>query len=71
MFAVIIVAYFFGYRLFLKINKEPLLSGETESGLVQTVKKERIEKSLEYFYERSQKSDQILNSSAPVVDPSL
>lgn len=68
---VFIFSSFFGYRLFRKIDKEPVISTGGSSGQVETVKKERISKALEYFSEREIKSNQILNSPAPVVDPSL
>ena len=71
IFVVFIFSYFFGYYLFIQINKEPLLETSSISSQVETVKKERIDKVLEYFSNREQKSNQILNSSAPIIDPSL
>ena len=68
---VIFLSVFFGYYLFRQINKESILSISSGSGQVETVKKERIDKVLEYFSLKEQKSNQILNSSAPIVDPSL
>lgn len=70
MFAVVLVSSFFGYYLFTQVNKELVLSISGDSQ-VETIKKERIDKVLEYFSLRKQKSDQILNSPAPIVDPSL
>jgi len=71
MFIAIITAFFFGYRLFMEVNREPVLEiGENNSQL-ETIKKDRIDKVLEYFSTRKQKSNQILNSPAPVSDPSL
>ncbi len=71
MFVVLFLSFSFGYYLFIQTNKEPVLSPVAASPEVETVKKERIEKVLEYFSKREQKSNQILNSPAPVVDPSL
>ena len=71
VFAMILFSLFFGYSLFIRINKEPTLSANRVSEQIETVKKERVEKVLEYFSLRKQKSNQILNSPAPVVDPSL
>ncbi len=71
MFVVVLLSFFFGYNLFRRISKEPVLSTDDIGGQVETVKKERIEKVLEYFSLRKQKSTQILNSPAPIVDPSL
>ena len=70
-FLLTLTAFAFGFYLFKQINKEPILSVNSVSGQVETVKKERIEKILEYFSLRKKKSNQILNSPAPIVDPSL
>ena len=61
---------FFGYRLFTRVNQEPVLPVNNINEL-ETVKKERIEKILEYFSLRKQKSNQILNSPTSIIDPSL
>ena len=71
MFIVFFVSLFFGYYFFMKINEEPASSVNVDSGQAQTIKKERIDKVLEYFSKRAQKSSQILNSPSPVIDPSL
>ena len=71
IFVVILSAFFFGYYLFVKIDRKPILQVGNSSGQVETIKKERIEKVLEYFSLQQQKSNQILNSPAPVIDPSL
>ncbi len=71
IFLVALTSLFFGYYFFAQINKESVLETGSTSGKVETVKKERIEKVLEYFSLRKQKSAQILNSPVLVVDPSL
>jgi anti-sigma-K factor RskA len=71
MFVAVVAVAFFGYSLFVKINKELVVSAKADGNQVQAIKKERIDKVLEYFNLRKQKSDQILVSPAPVVDPSL
>jgi hypothetical protein len=72
MFAIFFLAFFFGYYLFMRINKEhSIISVSGTSNQAGTVKKERIDKALQYFSLREQKSKQILNSPAPVIDPSL
>jgi len=71
MFLVIISSFIFSYYLFMKINKESVALPIASSGQIKTVKKERIDKVLEYFSKRQEKSTKILNSPAPVVDPSL
>ncbi len=66
-----IFSIFFGYFLFVKANKEHAILEGSTSGQVEMIKKERIAKVLEYFNTRKQKFNQILYSSAPVVDSSL
>ncbi len=72
LFAVIVVASFiFGFSLFQKTNKEFTLSDENTDSQRGTFSKDRIEKVLEYFKERENKSASILNSSSPIIDPSI
>ncbi len=71
MFIVFLSACFFGYYLFVKVNKEVVFETNEENSEFETIKQDKIEKILEYFSVRKQKSNGILNSSAPVVDPSL
>lgn len=71
IFLVAVFSSFFGYYFFMKINKESILLTGGTSGQVETVKDERIFRVLEYFSLRTQKSNQILNSPAPIIDPSL
>jgi hypothetical protein len=67
---IVLLSSFFGYRLFTQINQEPVLSATNVGGQIPMVKKDRIEKVLNYFSAREQKSTEILNSPSPVVDPS-
>ncbi len=68
---VIMIAFcVFDFLLFQSTSKGPSLL-TTDTDMQGTVKKERIDKVLEYFKEREDKSTQILNSPSPVVDPSL
>ena len=66
-----VLSFFFGYRLFIKINQESILPITNNDEQLPIVNEDRIEKVLNYFSEREIKSNQILNSPAPVVDPSL
>lgn len=70
-FVVIFVFFFFSYSLFNETNKEFVVSKDNNDRLSNLVTRERIHKTLEYFSLREQKSNQILYSSSPVVDPSL
>jgi len=70
VFILVLASFLFGYYLFMQINKESVLSIES-IGRQETIKKERLKKVLEYFSLREKKSIKILNSPAPVVDPSL
>lgn len=69
-FIFIILAFVFGSYFFMKINKETVLPDIKASGQIEKVKKERIEKVLNYFTEKEQKTNSILISGSPVVDPS-
>ncbi|MDD5721008.1 MAG: hypothetical protein PHT16_00980 [Candidatus Pacebacteria bacterium] len=68
---IILLSFIFGYRLFLQINQDPALPIGDNSGQLPLVNKDRIDKALNYFSERESKSTEILNSPAPIVDPSL
>ncbi|OGI62720.1 hypothetical protein A2818_02710 [Candidatus Nomurabacteria bacterium RIFCSPHIGHO2_01_FULL_40_12] len=70
VFLTILLSLFFGYYLFMQINKEAVLEESSVSGQLETVKKERIDKVLLYFSLRAEKSNQILNSPSPIIDPS-
>lgn len=70
-FVLMLAASAFGFYFFRQITSVSVLEESGGSKQTETVKKERIEKVLEYFAEKKQKSNQILNSPAPVVDPSL
>ncbi len=69
-FALVILFCFFGFYLFIKINK---ISVSSVSNVDQqgTIKKDRINRALEYFGERERKSLEIINSPSPIADPSL
>lgn len=71
VFIVVILSSFFGYYLFMKTTEEFVLEEVGVSGPADTIKKERIQKSLDYFSLREKKSNEILNFPAPVSDPSL
>lgn len=68
---IILGSFVFGFYLFQKMNKEFILSTENTDSQVKTVNKEGIDKVLEYFSEREKKSTSIINSPAPIIDPSL
>lgn len=65
-----LVFFFFSYNLFVDTNKE-FVSSTDLNNQTDLVTKERIDKTLDYFSNREQKSNQILYSFSPVVDPSL
>ncbi len=70
VFMVGFFSIFFGFYLFKQMSQEPAL----QTGSVnkeEIIKKERIKKVLEYFSLRKEKSNQILNSSSAIIDPSL
>ncbi len=70
-FAIMILSFVFGFYLFRQINKKSILPMGSISGQIEIIKKERIDKVLEYFSKRKKKSIEILNSPSPIIDPSL
>ncbi|MEI7709339.1 MAG: hypothetical protein WCI76_01335 [bacterium] len=71
LFLIAVSSSFLGYYLFAQINSEPKLDVAEANSQFETVKKERIEKVLEYFSKRDAKSTVIVGSPAPVSDPSI
>ncbi len=67
---LILTSFAFGYYLFVQVDKETVISVDDTSGQ-PVIKKERLDKVLKYFSLREKKSNEILNSPSPVVDPSL
>ncbi len=73
MFGAIMIVFAFSFTFFVfqKVNKE-VISGSGGLGAEATVlPKERLEKVLQYFQDREDKSKEIFNSPSPVIDPSL
>ena len=70
-FCSILFAIFFGFSFYIQISREPVLPASSDGGQVPTVRKDRIEKALNYFSTKEQKSNEILNSPSPLIDPSL
>jgi len=70
-FISVFLSFFFGYRLFMQINQEPILSFANNNSLVEVINKVRIIKVLDYFSEREEKSTEILNFPSSIIDPSL
>jgi len=71
MFLGVIFAFWFGYNLFTKINKESITLPINTSSQIETISKEVINKELQYFSKREKKSAEIINSPSPIIDPSL
>ena len=69
-FVLILASCAFGLYLFMKISNESV-APVINVGKQDTIKKERLNKVLEYFSEREKKSIEILNSPSPIIDPSL
>ncbi len=70
-FVIISTGAVYGFFLFRKVNIEatPNRGGDVINR--EAVSKDRINKSLEYFSNRKEKSDKILSLPSPIVDPSL
>lgn len=70
-FVMILSSLFFSYYFFIQISQEFILPIANNGGELPLVNKDSLKKALNYFSEREKKSIEILNSSVPVVDPSL
>lgn len=70
-FVLVLASFAFGGYLFFKINNEDVDSELQYDGQAKKIGKERLDKVLQYFTERKNKSESIINSPAPVIDPSL
>ena len=71
-FILSVASCFFGYYLFINTNNESISQSPTyDYKRNEIVNKEKIDTILDYFSARKQKSNQILYSPSPVVDPSL
>ena len=68
---LLLLAFGFSFNLFIKIAKESDLIIEQDNHKTEITQKERIEKVIEYFKEREKKVIEIIDSPAPVIDPSL
>lgn len=69
--AIILSSFIFSYRLFARINQEPILPPMNENGAAGAINPDHILKALNYFSEREKKLNKILNSIPAIVDPSL
>ncbi|MEK7572654.1 MAG: hypothetical protein AAB493_02255 [Patescibacteria group bacterium] len=71
VFIIIIISFIYGFSVFMEMNKDYVSSDVNMNEQVEKDRKTRIDKVLEYFSEREKKSEIILNSPSPVVDPSI
>ena len=69
--AVISVSLVLGYFLFTQIEHKSSKSVASETNQIPSVDPDLMKKVLNYFSDRQTNSTQIINSPAPVVDPSL
>ena len=69
-FLLILFAFVFGLYFFMNVNKEEDNYLSTVSNQENAVK-QKLDNALKYFKERENKSESILNSPAPVRDPSI
>jgi Tfp pilus assembly protein PilO len=60
----------FGYIFFMKNSQDISNSSNVTSEQVETISKDRINNVLNIFSVRQQTTEKIINSPAPVVDPS-
>ncbi len=71
VFSLLVIACIFGYSLFVGTDQESIQPALSDGSKAIKVDIDRIDKALNYFSDRETKSNQIINSPAPVVDPSL
>lgn len=70
-FIIVVIAVVMSFNLFRKINAD-FTPGNDNGGLqAGKIREERIESVLEYFSIRGQRTEKIISSPSPVVDPSL
>ncbi|MFZ1020104.1 MAG: hypothetical protein WAN61_03935 [Minisyncoccia bacterium] len=69
--AIMLGSFFYGYHLFKEVDQDSVLLVVNTPEQNQTVNINSLQKMLNLFSNRAEKSNQILNSPAPVVDPSL
>ncbi len=69
VFAVVFVV--FAYFSFMRVVKSPIMSGEEANLNNPTISRQRINSATKYFEDRRERSDYIINSPSPVVDPTL
>jgi len=70
-FSIILASCVFGFFLFIQIDKGSMAEQVDTNTGTQTINSERINKVLEHFSTRAEKSTQIINSPSPIIDPSL
>ena len=70
-FVFLIIISVFGFYLFKETSKEIIPVTENTIGPASIQRKDKLEKILEYFKTRENKSSEIINSPVNVVDPSL
>ncbi|MFA6524562.1 MAG: hypothetical protein WC264_03325 [Candidatus Paceibacterota bacterium] len=70
-FILAIIFFILGFFIFKQVDKELILSEEDNSGKSKVIQKERVKEALEYFKEQEKKSEEILNYSFTIIDPSL
>ncbi|MEK7564515.1 MAG: hypothetical protein AAB510_03045 [Patescibacteria group bacterium] len=70
VFILSIFSFLFGYQLFKEVSKEADIQINSQNKQ-EIVKKARLEKVLDYFEAREKRSDEIVASPSPIIDPSL
>jgi uncharacterized protein YpmS len=61
----------FGFYLFFKVNRDFSETEKKETEMKPLIQKERLDKALNIFLEKENKSKEILESSQKIPDPSL
>jgi len=71
IFLIIMLSFFYGYNLFIEINKDFVITNTDTNDQVENRRQKRIQNILKYFSDRETNSFNIINSPPSIVDPSI
>jgi hypothetical protein len=68
---MVLASFVYGFYVLLETNRDSFVSSANTNDQIEKNRKTRIDNILQYFSDREKKSEIILNSPSPIVDPSL
>lgn len=69
--ALVVITALFGSYVFSQINQELMLPTDSSNSIKEKGKIEKTQEALDFFSKREEKSKEILNAPASVIDPAL